>query len=348
MEQGFEQQRYLSEIDAAKIAAREAMLHFAHAGLAYLRGETAQFDIWQTTARQSAFADLAGMERGSHAARARVIADNLVWSNDQVAGSGLDTERQNKVRAFAQERILQMTSTNSGFNAELIEARKRRQTKIADTENNGRYKSRDALQRSFEMLADSTVMTLSFNLLESKLAERTQRTKSVIAERESVLGTVIVAEIESYSGVITAKGVRIDSLAESFRRALTEKINVHLRQQANEQASASRNTGGQHNRSSGQNDGAGSGRQQQATGTERPATDRRLQRIMADTSGTQQACVTVLANIDHHRQKGREDVEIYRLLARHFHPDRSDSEGAEEVFKVTSAMYDSTAKRFNI
>ncbi len=85
----------------------------------------------------------------------------------------------------------------------------------------------------------------------------------------------------------------------------------------------------------------------------RPQVDPRVAELRGvQTGGSDKPYMTVLANIDHHRAKGMSDLEIYRLLARRFHPD-SITDAAKKaettaMFQALGAAYDSTQKKFRV
>ncbi len=75
--------------------------------------------------------------------------------------------------------------------------------------------------------------------------------------------------------------------------------------------------------------------------------DPRIERLMGRATGADRRPYKILvSDVDFHREEGRTDQEIYRLLMRHFHPDISVHEHAEAVSKVLSSAYDKDKKRF--
>lgn len=78
--------------------------------------------------------------------------------------------------------------------------------------------------------------------------------------------------------------------------------------------------------------------------------DPRIARIMGLASNLdQQAVVNVLANVDLHRKKGKDDAKIYRILVRNFHPDvyDGDEDTAAGVIQVLGLTYNQQTKRFH-
>ncbi len=75
--------------------------------------------------------------------------------------------------------------------------------------------------------------------------------------------------------------------------------------------------------------------------------DPRIAQLMGKSTGEHERPYAVLlANIDHHRAKGKTDTDIYRLLIRNFHPDTSTQENAESISRVLTAAYDKSSGRF--
>ncbi len=261
---------------------------------------------------------------------------------------GNDTQIMQPIDSWFAEKRRQVNSREQEKRQTISTIETTKQQQIVGFEQTTRQtiQSKQAVAR--QTLAPADVRQYSINWITEKidvyqrmLAE-THRTSY-----DSLLSRITVANSELKMRLDTASR-ELDERLRVLNTELDEKLR-RARTRYNEQEAARRQKA-QNTTSGHQSQGNGSS----AANKPKPPgqsqnKDQRLNRLAGKETGIDLYPHKVfLANLDNQRSKSKTDEEIYKLLVRHFHPDRSTHKNAAEITRILTVAYDKQEKKFTV
>lgn len=280
--------------------------------------------------------DDANQVRMVHDARATRVARISTFrqdAQDAIASHQLSPDNHDKAHSWLSTKLDNCTTIESAAKKAILSKHETNVRSIVKTEHD----KRQAIDGRLEGLGNylrHNMFGHNWNAFLDLSRTKTASLESFLDTEKVALTTRLKAKHQELRSLIGDKDSQQTQLLASYNTQfddLLNRLSNSQKQQARQQQTGTNSQSRDH------------GREQHKP------EDPRIRIMMGrDNGAPRRPYKIILVNIDHHRKKDKSDAEIYRLLAKHFHPDKSDHEHAEAIIRILTSSYDSKAKKFVI
>ena len=274
--------------------------------------------------------------------RQSLVTGFSYYTSTKIVESGLSTDAKLEAQRYANNCLTQLNNRHK-------------------TDSSANIYQKDSARRTVDAQYDAQQRVVSGRLAD---IERRSNNRVGISSGADNYVSTITAAITDLETLIDQRQLTLD---ETCKRKILEirasigNRNQNMQAQTNAQkalfeskfatlvAKNAKSNSSQQGSNQNNTDNQDGARRRTPPASDVPQKDPRIAVLMGRSTGEPERPFKVLlANIDHHRQLGKTDFEIYRLLVRHFHPDTSSHEEADAIARVLTGAYDKATGKFKV